>query len=888
MLGVEGEEARVELPEAASAARAGPEGGKGGRLGAGDLRRGVFGPRKNLDHPLAEVDGPVELQAQLLLVLRPYGELGDGQLDVVLAEPVEARPFPGRREDPVHPQEGKTLPRGPLGQVGVVTLSGGDERCEEGDLPAPILAQDLRQDSLPALLLDGKAAVGAVLGAELYVEQAQEMVDLGHRGHGALASPPAGALLDGHRRRNAENGVDLRARRGLDELSGVGVEGLQVAALAFGEEDVEGDRALPAAADAGDDGEAIAGDVNIHPFEVVLAGVVDADVSRGTDLGGQGSANRQGSPVRHGREGVKSPLGVFAQRPAGVASGAGRDLLRRAGADDLAAGIPTLGPQVDDPVRRPDDVEVVFDHHQGVPLGLQPPEGLKKDGDVGEVQARGRFVEKKEQALAGLLSGPDTGQMAGQLEALRLSAAQGRDGLAEVKVVEPHRRQRFEGAQHGGGVREEDESFGNRQFEDIGDRPCLLPLGGDHLHLQHLGAVTPPVAVGAAQVDVAQELHLHMLETASAAGGAAPGSRVEAEGARGVAALHRQGLGGEELANGVEGADVAGRVGAGGAADGRLVDQHHLGDLLVPQDGAVAAGWVGRGSLELAQGVVADLLRQGRLARAAHPGDDGQPTQGNGHVNPLEVVFGGPQDFEKSFGGLGGRRLPGGLVHPPFSREVVPRQRWAGAQQVPRSPEKDDVAPGLSRAGAHIENPVGGEHHLGVMLHDDQGVAGVAQVAQDGDESRDVPRVQADARLVEDEEGVDKGGAKSGGQVDPLDLAAAEGARLAVEGEVAETHLHQVVQAGADLAQQQVGGLVEGGGKMQVPEKRPAAVDGQEHHVVHRQAGKAREQSVGELRPGRPEAEAGGEHPVGVFPGAEAPEQGLGLEPGPAAGGAGS
>ncbi len=46
-------------------------------------------------------------------------------------------------------------------------------------------------------------------------------------------------------------------RRRLHELAGVGVEGLQVAPLALGEQDVEGQGALAAAGDAGDDGEAV-------------------------------------------------------------------------------------------------------------------------------------------------------------------------------------------------------------------------------------------------------------------------------------------------------------------------------------------------------------------------------------------------------------------------------------------------------------------------------------------------------------------------------------------------------------------------------------------------------------------------------------------------------
>ncbi len=57
---------------------------------------------------------------------------------------------------------------------------------------------------------------------------------------------------------------------------------------------------------------------------------------------------------------------------------------------------------------------------------------------------------------------------------------------------------------------------------------CRFPRGQEP-HVQHLRAVAAAVAVGAAQVHVAQELHLDVLEAAAAAGRAAAVSRVEAE-----------------------------------------------------------------------------------------------------------------------------------------------------------------------------------------------------------------------------------------------------------------------------------------------------------------------------------------------------------------------
>jgi hypothetical protein len=133
------------------------------------------------------------------------------------------------------------------------------------------------QDVAPVLRRDGQVALRAVLGAELDVQQAQEVMHLGQRADGALAPAAAGALLDGDRRRDAEDRVHIGPRRRLHELARIGVQRLQIAPLPLGEQDVEGQRALAAAGDAGDDDEAIPRDRQGEVLEVVLAGVADLD-----------------------------------------------------------------------------------------------------------------------------------------------------------------------------------------------------------------------------------------------------------------------------------------------------------------------------------------------------------------------------------------------------------------------------------------------------------------------------------------------------------------------------------------------------------------------------------------------------------------------------------
>ena len=95
----------------------------------------------------------------------------------------------------------------------------------------------------------------------------------------------------------------------------------------------------------------------------------------------------------------------------------GHDLLRRAGGHDLPAAGAPFGPEVDDPVGRLDDVEIVLDHQHRVAGIDEVVQHLEQQLDVGEVQAGGRLVEQIERAAGALLD-----QFAGQLDALGLAA----------------------------------------------------------------------------------------------------------------------------------------------------------------------------------------------------------------------------------------------------------------------------------------------------------------------------------------------------------------------------------------------------------------------------------------------------------------------------------
>ena len=94
----------------------------------------------------------------------------------------------------------------------------------------------------------------------------------------------------------------------------------------------------------------------------------------------------------------------------------------------------------------------------------------------------------------------------------------------------------------------------------------------------------------AGDIDVRQEVHLDLHEAVAAAGLAAAALDVEGEAARPVAPHLGIGCGRKQIPDVIEKPGIGGRVGAGGSADGALVDINHLIQGLYALDAAAASG----------------------------------------------------------------------------------------------------------------------------------------------------------------------------------------------------------------------------------------------------------------------------------------------------------
>ena len=151
------------------------------------------------------------------------------------------------------------------------------DRREQHDARLGRQREDFVHDVAGGLGDDGHAGVRAMRFADVRVEQAEVIVNLGGGGDDGARAGAGTALFDGDGRRKALDEVHLRLLHLVEELPGVGGEALDVFALALGVDGVEGERRFAAAAQAGDDHQLVARDVQREIFQVMLTRPADAD-----------------------------------------------------------------------------------------------------------------------------------------------------------------------------------------------------------------------------------------------------------------------------------------------------------------------------------------------------------------------------------------------------------------------------------------------------------------------------------------------------------------------------------------------------------------------------------------------------------------------------------
>ncbi len=204
----------------------------------------------------------------------------DHHLDVVLSLLVEDDLLVQGSRLAVHDDAGEAVP-GKLGELlPVLPLAAAHDRGQDLH-PLPLAHPHHGVDDLgDGLLADLPAAGEAVDRPDGGVQEAQVVVDLGdgaHRGARVLADR---FLLDGDGGGEPLDRVDVGLLHLLEELAGVGGEGLDVPPLPLRVDRVEGQRRLPRARDPGDHDQAVPGDLHVDVLQVVLARSAHEDVGQ--------------------------------------------------------------------------------------------------------------------------------------------------------------------------------------------------------------------------------------------------------------------------------------------------------------------------------------------------------------------------------------------------------------------------------------------------------------------------------------------------------------------------------------------------------------------------------------------------------------------------------
>jgi hypothetical protein len=97
---------------------------------------------------------------------------------------------------------------------------------------------------------------------------------------------------------------------------------------------------------------------------------------------------------------------------------------------------------------------------------------------------------------------------------------------------------------------------------------------------QYLWPITLPIAVLAAQIHIAEELHFYVLEARASTGRASAVAAVEAEFGCGVTALLRHGRGGEYFSHCIPCAHITCGIRSGSFTDGGLVYKYDITQMI--------------------------------------------------------------------------------------------------------------------------------------------------------------------------------------------------------------------------------------------------------------------------------------------------------------------
>ena len=337
-------------------------------------------------------------------------------------------------------------------------------------------------------------------------------------------------------------------------------------------------------------------------------------------------------------------------------------------------------------------------------------------------------------------------------------------------------------------------------------------------HVEHAALVARAAALLADQFHVGQKAHFHGHGAVALARFAAAAGNIEGKMPGSEPALFRFRRGGENFADGVERLQIGRGIRARRPADGRLV--HHLDcrERRIAFEPVAEFAPVSAGALGL-QRFVEHVVHQRRFPRAGNAGDGHEHAQRDHHVHALQIVAVRAENFQELALRLAAPRRHRDVQ---IAAQITAGERMRVGQHCVARARKNQLAAVLACARAEIENMVGGENRVGIVLHHQQRVSQVAQAFQNLNQAVGVARVQPDRRLIQHVERAHEVRTQRRGQLDALRLAAGKRGSQPVERQIVEPDFVEESQALLDFFQNFVGDRGFGGAQLQALEETGA------------------------------------------------------------------
>ncbi len=184
------------------------------------------------------------------------------------------------------------------------------------------------------------------------------------------------------------------------------------------------------------------------------------------------------------------------------------------------------------------------------------------------------------------------------------------------------------------------------------------------------------------------------------------------------------------------------------------------------------------------------LADKARLPRARNAGDGRQDAEREADVEAAQVVARDALQFEPA---ARGPRRPGGDAL--LAEEVAPGLRFLHRLQPGGTAGVENAAAVLARAGPDLHDPIGGAHHVHLVLDHEEGVAGGPKLPEGAEERLRVGGMQPSRRFVEDIDDAEEVGADLRREAEPLEFAGRKSRRATIGREVAETEVEQHLDA---------------------------------------------------------------------------------------------